>query len=188
MLALLARLLFLREFLALFFVAENVEILVVAIDRLLDRLPVREHPAEPAVVDVVLLSALRLQHDRALSLALGADKEHGSSGGSGLANELQGLLEKRQRLIEIDDVGAVSLAEDVIPHERIPATGLMAVMHAGFDERRHRQFLFFEKSFDLAGALGRSGRISCGGSRSCWCFRRTCRRRCFGCFGHGSLL
>ena len=81
---------------------------------------------------------------------------------------------------------AVSLTEDERAHERVPTTGLMAVVNACFDQRLDRNFLFFEcfAQFALEATFYRrfgrcsdccgSGRIGCGlGGR---------------CFGHGFLL
>ena len=49
----------------------------------------------------------------------------------------------------------VSLAEDELAHERIPATGLVTEMRAGLEERADRNFLFFEGRAELA--LHRTG-------------------------------
>ena len=51
------------------------------LDRLGDRLPVGQHAAEPAVVDVILAAALGRLGDRVLRLALGADEQHAAAAG-----------------------------------------------------------------------------------------------------------
>jgi hypothetical protein len=63
----------------------------------LDRLEVREHPAEPAVVHVRHADAQRLLLDGLLGLALGADEQHGAALGDGVADEAVGLLEQTDR-------------------------------------------------------------------------------------------
>ena len=49
-----------------------------SLDRLGDGLPVGEHAAEPAMVDVILAAALRGFGNLCLRLALGADEQHAS--------------------------------------------------------------------------------------------------------------
>ncbi len=58
----------------------------------LDRPEVGEHAAEPALIDVILASALRLGLDRLLRLLLRADEEHGAAVGGEVADERVGLV------------------------------------------------------------------------------------------------
>src|SRR5207248_1845459 len=44
------------------------------------------------------------------------------------------LLEERLRLEQVDDVDAVALAEDEAAHLRVPATRLVAEVHAGLQQ------------------------------------------------------
>ena len=46
-------------------------------------------------------------------------------------------LKQRQRLLEIDDVDLVALAEDEGRHLRVPEPGLVSEMHAGFQHLAH---------------------------------------------------
>ena len=46
-------------------------------------------------------------------------------------------MQHRHGLGEIDDVDVVAGAEDVIAHLRVPAVGLMAEMHASFQQLAH---------------------------------------------------
>src|SRR5690606_7045521 len=77
-----------------------------ALDRRLHGLEVREHAAEPALVDVRHAGALRLLRDDLARLALGADEEHGAAVGSELAQVLHRLLVLRERFLEVEDVDA----------------------------------------------------------------------------------
>ena len=47
-------------------------------------------------------------------------------------------MQQRHGLLEIDDVDAVALAEDVRRHLRVPAAGGVAEMNASFQELAHR--------------------------------------------------
>src|SRR6185295_13169602 len=77
-----------------------------------------------------------LGHD-VLRLALGADEEDRLSVCGKIGDELFGVPELLHRLVEIDDVNAVSLPEDVFLHLRIPALRLVAEMHAGLQQILH---------------------------------------------------
>ena len=100
-------------------------------------LPVRQHPAQPAVVDVVLAAAPRGLGDRLRRLALGADEEDAPAPGGGGAERHERLVEQRHGLLQIDDVDAVPHAEEIGAHLRIPASRLMPEMHAGFEKLAH---------------------------------------------------
>src|SRR5215470_2638321 len=106
-------------------------------DRLRDRLPVGQRAAEPARIDVVLRALLGCLGDGVLRLALGADEQDASAIGDRVAHRLQRAVQHRHGLGEIDDVDVVAGAEDVFRHLRIPAVGLMAEMHAGFQQLAH---------------------------------------------------
>ena len=94
--------------------------------------------AEPAMRDVELAAAPRLFLDRLLRLALGADEEQTPSHARHVLNVVRRLAEALQRLLEIDDVDAVSAAEDVAPHLRVPASRLVAEVHSGLQHLLHR--------------------------------------------------
>ena len=61
--------------------------LLQAVDGFRDRLPVGQHAAEPALVDVVLTASQGVFFDRALGLPLGADKQHAASAGRDFPQE-----------------------------------------------------------------------------------------------------
>src|SRR5207244_7272527 len=92
---------------------------------------VGEEPAEPALVDVVHPALLRFFGHDVLRLALGADEEDRLSVRGKIGQELFGFAEPLHRLVQIDDVDAVPLSENVFLHLRIPALRLVAEMYAG---------------------------------------------------------
>src|SRR4029453_8346499 len=97
------------------------------------RLEVGEHAAEPAATHVVLLGSLRLRLDEGLRLALGAHEQDLAAARDRLAQEVERLLEARQRLVEVDDVDAVALAEQEALHARVPAARLGSEVAAPFE-------------------------------------------------------
>ena len=107
------------------------------LDRFLHRGHVGQKAAEPALVDVIHLAAIGFFGDRFLRLPLGADEQNVLSLRGHLAHETGGVLEELQRLLQINDVNAVALAENVFLHLRIPALGLMTEVYAGFEQFFH---------------------------------------------------
>src|SRR5689334_6877084 len=81
-------------------------------DPRVDSLEVRERPAQPAVVDVRLAAALGLLLNRLLRLLLGPDEQDRPAVLDGAADEPVGGVDPLERLLQIDDVDAVALAED----------------------------------------------------------------------------
>ena len=76
--------------------------------------------------------------DRVLRLLLGADEEHRAAVGDEVTNEGVGASSIRlQRLVEIDDVDAVALAEDESLHLRVPAAGLVPEVDACLEQLLH---------------------------------------------------
>ena len=69
-----------------------------ALDRVGDRLPVGQHAAEPARIDVVLGRTLRRVGDDVGRLALGADEQHAAALGDGVGHLLQRLVQQRHGL------------------------------------------------------------------------------------------
>ena len=109
-----------------------------ALDRRLDRLEVGQHAAEPALVDVGHRAAPRFLGDDVARLALGADEQDRALVRRQLADELHRLLVHLHRLLEVDDVDLVALAEDVLCHLRIPVPRLVAEVDPGFQHLTHR--------------------------------------------------
>ena len=108
------------------------------VDPLGDRVEVGEHATEPALVDVGHAALLGEAAHRVLGLLLGADEHQHATAGDEVTNESVGLVDASQRLLEIDDVDAVALAEDEAAHLRVPTAGLVTEVHASFEQLAHR--------------------------------------------------
>ena len=89
------------------------------------------------MVHVRHADALRLLGDGVLRLLLRADEEDGASALGDVAHEGVRLLDQVERLLEIDDVDAAPLREDVAAHLGVPAPRLVAEMHSGLQELAH---------------------------------------------------
>ena len=103
-----------------------------------DGLEVREHAAEPALVHVGHAAPDRLAPDHLLGGALGADEEHRSVAGRHAAEKVDRLPVERKGHLEVDDVDAIALAEDVRCHLRVPVSRLVAEVHSGLQHVAHR--------------------------------------------------
>ncbi len=101
------------------------------------RLEVGEHAAQPAVVHVRHAATVGLTLDRLLGLLLGPHEEHGSVALDGLADEPVGGVDPLQRLLEIDDVDPIPLAEDESAHLGVPTARLVAEVDAGLQQLFH---------------------------------------------------
>jgi hypothetical protein len=100
-------------------------------------LEVREHAAQPALVDEGHPHAGRLVVDRFLGLLLRADEEDGPAVGDRLLHEVVGAVHVGQRLLQVDDVDAVALGEDEATHLGVPAPGLVAEVDTGVQQLSH---------------------------------------------------
>ena len=106
---------------------------------------VGQHTAQPAGVDVVTAAAGSLFLDGILSLLLGADKQDVAAISGGVTDEIVGLLQLLNGLLQVDDVDTVTLGVDVGGHFGVPAAGLMTEMHAGLQQLLHR----YDSHFDI---------------------------------------
>ncbi len=106
-------------------------------DALGDRAPVGEKAAEPAIRHVGHSDPSRVIPHGVLRLFLGADEQHRSAALRDVAREVVRLFEQLERLLEVDDVDASALGEDVSAHLRIPAPGLVAEVNAGLQQFPH---------------------------------------------------
>ena len=52
--------------------------------------------------------------------------------------DINKAIEFLNGLLQVNDVDAVALGEDVLCHLGVPAAGLMTEMHAGFEKLFHR--------------------------------------------------
>ena len=75
--------------------------------------------------------------DDVLRLALGADEQHRAAGRHQVAHEVGGFFEELQRLLQVNDVDPVALAEDVRTHLRVPAPGLVTEVDASLEQLFH---------------------------------------------------
>ena len=94
-----------------------------------------------------------------LGLPLGADEEHLAARRGRLAHEVERLLEARQRLVEVDDVDAVALAEEERLHARVPAPGLVPEVDARFEQLADAELALLKGG----GGLARAARFRRGG-------------------------
>ncbi len=111
--------------------------LVQALDALGERAEVGQQPAQPAVAHVRHADALGLLLDGLLALLLGADEQHPAAALGGVPEERIGLVDEDGRLLEVDDVDAAALAEDVRLHLGVPAAGLVAEVDAAGEQVLH---------------------------------------------------
>src|SRR5690606_28839124 len=108
-----------------------------ALDRGLDRLEVGQHAAQPAGVDVRHAAAGGLGGDQLTGGALGADEQNVAAAGGQLLHELGGVLVLGHRLLEVDDVDLVAMAEDIGGHLGVPVAGLVTEVDASFQHFAH---------------------------------------------------
>src|SRR3954451_10140114 len=119
-------------------VAENGLDFLETLDRFADGREIRERAAEPAVVHVEHAAAIGLFENRVLRLAFGADEEDALPARGEIRNECGSFLKELQRLLQVNDVDPVALAEDVLLHLRVPALGLMTEVDASLQKLFHR--------------------------------------------------
>ena len=105
--------------------------------RLLNGHPVGQQTTQPTLVDVEHSAAPCLFGNGFLRLPLGSDEEHEPAVGGEFLHELRRFLEHLQRLLQVDDVNPVALAEDILLHLRIPALRLMPEVNSGFEQLFH---------------------------------------------------
>ena len=111
--------------------------LLEALQPLVHGLEVGEHAAQPALVDVGHADARGLLGDDFLRLTLGADEQDRAAVGDRLLDELVGVVDVPERLLQVDDVDAVALGEDEALHLRVPATGLVPEVDAAVEQLLH---------------------------------------------------
>ena len=72
-----------------------------------------------------------------LRLALGADEQHPSAPRYDIANGSQGRIHHRHGLLKIENMYAVTNAEDIRLHFRVPAAGVVTKVNACFKQLAH---------------------------------------------------
>src|SRR6056297_1732958 len=100
-------------------------------------LVVCQHTAEPAVADKRHAGALGLLLDDLASGTLGAHEQDLVLAAGHALDELQCFVERRHRVLEVDDVDFVAGTEDVLVHLRIPVTGLVTEVRTGLQQVAH---------------------------------------------------
>src|SRR6185312_9054686 len=78
--------------------------------------------------------------DGLLGLPLGAHEENALALRRELLNERGHLVEELESLLQVNDVDAVALAEDVLLHLRVPTPGLVPEVDSGLQQFLHRDF------------------------------------------------
>ena len=84
--------------------------------------------------------------DGILSLLLGADEQDLAALSSGVAHEVVSLIQLLHGLLQVDDVDAVALGEDVLSHLGVPTTGLVTEVDTCFEKLFHRYDCHSKKS------------------------------------------
>ena len=98
---------------------------------------VREHSAEPTLVDIRHSTTICGLANWVLGLLLRSDEEHVAAVGHEVTKEVVGRLDAIQRLVEINDVNAVALTEDEAAHFGVPASGLVAEVRTCLNHLTH---------------------------------------------------
>ena len=89
------------------------------------------------MVHVRLADPGRVRLDGVLALLLGTDEQHAAVALADVSKVLGGLVQQVGRLLQIDDVDAVALAEDKSAHLGVPSPRLMTEMHSGLEQLAH---------------------------------------------------
>jgi hypothetical protein len=115
---------------------------VIELDELLDTPPdhgkVCQQASQPALVDIAAFTPAGRFPDDILRLLFRADKQDIFTRLGHTLEELKRFLENLDGLLQVDDIDAVSLAEDILLHFGIPPFGLVAKMNTRFQEFFHR--------------------------------------------------
>jgi len=93
--------------------------------------------AQPALVHVEHRAARCLLGNGVLRLALGAHEENDSPLGGQVLHEFRRLFEHLQRLLQVNNVDPIALAEDVLLHARVPPFRLMPEVNTSFEQLLH---------------------------------------------------
>src|SRR5215472_8637156 len=111
-----------------------------ALDRFLERRPGGQCAAEPAVIHEKRAAALGLFGDGFLGLTLGTDKQNRPTLPGNVTDKAGSFTEHFQSLLQVDDVNAVALPEDVFLHLGIPTARLVTEVNAGLQQLLHGDF------------------------------------------------
>ena len=98
---------------------------------------VRQHSAEPTLVDIRHSATICGLANGVLGLLLRSDEEHVAAVGHEVTKEVVGRVDAIQRLVEINDVNSVALTEDEAAHFWVPASGLVAEVRTCLNHLTH---------------------------------------------------
>ena len=150
-------------------------------DTCADGLEVGHGAAQPTLVHVQHAATFGFTLDNFLGLALGSYEQDFAALGHKVHHLLIDIVNHAQGLLQVNDVDAVSLGEDVLLHGGVPPPGLMPEVDARLEKGFHGEM------FSNGGCRGRGGNgfrrggwfssSSCGRNRGC-----LCRLGCFRCW------
>ena len=145
-----------------FLVAEGRLDVLEALNRFADGTEVGHGSAQPPVIHVKHPAAFGFLADGVLSLTLGTHEEHVAPVGREIANELGGVAEIVQRLLQVDDVNSIPLAENERLHLRVPTPCLVPEVYSGFEQLlhldiRHKTLPYLLENWKRLRALGCPG-------------------------------
>ena len=106
--------------------------LLQTLNALLDGFEVCQHAAKPTGVDIGHTAAGSLLTDGILRLLLRADEKDFLPVRCELAHKHIGLFQLAHGFLQINDIDAVALGEDILRHFGVPPTGLMAEVDTRF--------------------------------------------------------
>ena len=102
------------------------------------------------MVHIILPAPLRRIGHMLRRRPLGADEQHASAASHGVTHGPQRPVQHRDGLLQVDDMDLIAHPEQERRHARVPAAGVVAEMHAGFEQlahgeigHRHRRVLSF---------------------------------------------
>jgi hypothetical protein len=95
---------------------------------------IRQRSAKPPAVHIVLPGAIGFALNDVLGLLLGAHKEDLATSGCRIDDKVMRGREEGNCLLQIDDMNAVTLGEDVRLHLRVPALCLMPEVDACLEQ------------------------------------------------------
>ena len=116
------------------------DLMMMALDAGADGGEVGEHAAQPTGVYIESPGPAGLFLHALLGLLFGAHKEDVLALGGQIPHKVVGLLQLAHGFLQVDDVDAVALGEDIGGHLGVPAAGLVSEVDASFQQLLHRYY------------------------------------------------